>query len=104
MPSAVPLTSTQRKHLRGLAHALRPVVHIGKAGLTPAVLTQLDAALAEHELIKVRFTEGRAARQALGAAIDSHLGCERAGEVGHVAILYRPAAEPEARRIRLPKA
>ena len=49
-----PLTSSQRKRLRGLAHDLHPLVHLGKAGLTDAALAQIDKELADHELIKVR--------------------------------------------------
>ena len=31
------LTSKQRAALRGRAHALKPLVHVGKEGVTPAV-------------------------------------------------------------------
>ncbi len=50
-----PLKGSDRKYLRGLAHNLKPVVHIGKAGLAPSVLTAIDEALDHHELIKIRF-------------------------------------------------
>lgn len=99
-----PLTSAQRKRLRGLAHDLSPLVHLGKAGLTDAALAQIDKALADHELVKVRFLDsgiggGRAEKDALVAAIEHRLDCGAAGRVGHVAILYRPHAESGKRRI-----
>ncbi len=94
-----PLTSAQRKRLRGLAHGLAPLVHLGKSGLTDAALAQIDKELAAHELIKVRFLEGKQEKDALVAEMEQRLGCGAAGRVGHVAILYRPHADPDKRRI-----
>ncbi len=50
-----PLTGKQKHVLRSLAHGLSPVVQLGVQGLTDAVLTQIDAALERHELIKVKL-------------------------------------------------
>ncbi len=102
-----PLTSSQRKRLRGLAHDLKPMVHLGKAGLTDAALAQIDKELAEHELIKVRFLDsgatagaaGKAAKDALMDEIQNRIGCGAAGRVGHVAILFRPHADRDKRKI-----
>jgi len=96
-----PLTSKQRQFLKGRAHALSPVVRIGKGGLTPAVVLETKTALRAHELIKVRLEvedgkERRAAGRQLAEETDSHL----VGAVGKVAILYR-AREKEP-VIRLP--
>ena len=49
------LDGFQRRHLRGLAHPLKPVVMIGKEGLTEAVVAKTEAELVAHELIKIRF-------------------------------------------------
>lgn len=92
------LTSTQRKTLRGKAHPLEPVVHVGHQGVTDAVLEQVRAALLAHELVKVRLHEpedkkGDAA--ALAAGTESDL----CGLVGHTVILYKP--HPEKPRITL---
>ena len=48
------LTPAQRRTLKGRAHTLTPVVHIGVDGLTPSVLAEIDRALHAHELIKIR--------------------------------------------------
>jgi hypothetical protein len=48
------LTERQRRHLKGLAHALKPIVRLGNAGLTEAVALETERALHDHELIKVR--------------------------------------------------
>jgi len=98
------LSSKQRKHLRGLAHGLEPVVHVGKGGLSPEVVRQVDRALAAHELLKVRLLAEREERAAWVEALCEATGCSSAGAVGRIAILYRPHAEPEKRKIRLPDA
>jgi RNA-binding protein len=47
----VTLTARERAHLKSRAHALEPIVHIGHGGVTDAVITEIDRALASHELI-----------------------------------------------------
>ena len=49
------ITPAQRRHLRGLAHSLNPVVMIGQHGLTPAVIRETAQSLAHHELIKMSY-------------------------------------------------
>lgn len=102
MPDMSELTSSQRKQLRGLAHALEPVVQIGKSGLGDEVVAQVERMLAIHELIKVRFVAGKTEKAELVAELCARTGATAAGTVGHVAILFRPSSEPERRRIRLP--
>src|SRR6185436_494490 len=51
------LSPRKRKQLRALAHPLEPIVQVGKAGLSDAVLTAVSRALLDHELIKVRLYE-----------------------------------------------
>lgn len=97
-----PLTGKQAQHLRGLAHSLSPVVHVGKEGVTDALVAAVDAAIDTHELIKVKLpqldkTERRAMTQALATAA----GCHVAGELGRIAILYRRHREKPV--IKLPR-
>ena len=62
--SAVPtLTSKQRAHLRGLAHALKPLAHVGKEGVTPAAVRALQQTFDTHELVKVRVLEAAPPRR-----------------------------------------
>ena len=49
------LSSKQRAHLKALAHGLKPVVQVGKKGLSAEVESELARALFDHELVKVRF-------------------------------------------------
>jgi RNA-binding protein len=100
---ALALSGAQKKFLRGRAHALEPLVQLGKQGLTEAILFTIDAELARHELIKIRVVGDRETKRAICAEIAERLACGHAGTVGHVAILYRPHPEPEKRRIELPE-
>jgi len=94
------LNEKQKRHLRSLAHARKPVVIVGGGGLREAVFAEIDAALAHHELIKVRVNaEDREQRAALIEAIVEQCGCERVQQIGHIAVLYRRAEKP---RITLP--
>ena len=100
-----PLTSSQAKYLRGLAHSLKPVVFIGQKGVNAAVLESVREALAAHELIKVRFVDVQDRRiMAEGAAeVQQKTDSCLAGAIGHVAIFYRPQPDPEKRKILLPR-
>lgn len=97
--NAPSLTGRQRKHLRGLAHGLRPVVHVGTAGLTDGVVSSVVEALAAHELVKVRLHEPDDKR-ALADRLGQATGSACCGLVGHTVILYRP--HPDSPRIRIP--
>jgi RNA-binding protein len=96
------LTPRQRAHLKGLAHHLNPVVHIGKDGLSDAVKAQINDALAHHELIKVKLGDNapldrEAAMTALPAAVDADL----VQNLGRLFVLYR--AHPDEPKIVLPQ-
>lgn len=96
------LTGKDRRHLRGLAHSLKPLAHVGQHGLSDAFLAELDQALEHHELVKVKFLEWKDEKKALSNEMAERTGADLAGLIGHHAILYRPAREPERRRIQLP--
>ena len=99
------LTSIQAKYLRGLAHALKPVVFVGQKGLSPALLQTIDEAFLSHELIKVKFNDykEKVQKKEIAAAIENKTNCRMAGMIGHIAIFYRPYSEPEKRKIVLPE-
>jgi RNA-binding protein len=95
-PAAAPreLSERQRRHLRGLAHPLKPVIRIGNAGLTAAVCAETARALEDHELIKVKAPGGdRAARDELFASLAVDTKSTLVQRIGNVAVLYRPRAQ-----------
>lgn len=84
----------EKRFLRALAHHLEPVLHVGKEGISPAVLRQLDEVLERHELVKVKVqreapVEAREAAERLAQAA----GASVAQVVGRVVVLYRERRE-----------
>lgn len=97
------LTSKQRRHLRALAHHLNPIVMVGRAGLTDAVVRSVDEALAQHELIKVRIdAESPDDKHEVAEALAGRLHAAVAQTIGHLVVLYR--RHPEKPQIELPDA
>ncbi|MDP0501594.1 MAG: YhbY family RNA-binding protein [Verrucomicrobiota bacterium JB022] len=91
-----PLSSSDRSRLRGLAQALKPAVTIGKAGLTPPVIKELEFNLERHELIKVRLPElERDQRAELLHQLCDTVGATLCGAVGHTASIYRYSKSAE---------
>ena len=97
------LKGSDRKHLRGLAHHLKPVVQVGKQGLIENLITTVSQALDAHELIKVKFVDHKREREDLSREIAKRTESELAGLVGNIAILYRRHSDPEKRKVRLPQ-
>ncbi len=96
------LTPKQRAHLRSLAHHLKPVLHVGKEGVTDASVRSLEDAFNTRELLKVKVQEAAPAdvREA-GAELAARIeGAHLVQTIGRTAVLYR--AHPERPEIRLP--
>lgn len=88
------LTPAERSTLRAEAHALKPIVIIGEAGLTPGVLKEIDASLNSHALIKVRvFGDERDARAEIYETICAKLGAAPVQHIGKLLVIYRPKKE-----------
>lgn len=89
------LTGDQKRYLRGLAHHRKPVVTVGANGVTEAVLSEIDQALAHHELLKVKLPAVEASeRNAIIDHVCAATGAERIQAIGRVGVIYRPAPEP----------
>ncbi|PYG02644.1 RNA-binding protein [Thioalkalivibrio sp. ALE21] len=94
------LTDAERRHLRSLAHPRKPVVTLGRHGLSEAVLAELEQALAHHELVKVKVGIGdRDARAEVIHDMCERTGAELVQRIGHVATLFR--RNPEAPKVSL---
>jgi RNA-binding protein len=97
-----PLSGAQRKYLRGLAHHLKPVVHVGRNGVTDPVLQEIEEALDYHELIKVRLVDPEGRKKELAEEIADRSAGTWVGMVGNVVTLYRQHPDPEQRKIEIP--
>ncbi len=88
------LTVAQRRELKAQAHALNPVVMIGKTGLSSGVIEELDRGLSSHELIKIKAQiDDRVARNALFEEICQQLDAAPVQHIGKIFIIYRPKPE-----------
>lgn len=105
MPDPTPpaLTSAQARFLRGQAHGLKAILQVGGKGVTAALVAEVDAALEQHELIKVKVAAGeREARDAMIDALATRTGAALVQRIGHTAVLYRQSQDK--RQIVLPRA
>jgi len=93
MPDSTPLTSAEKKELRGVAQRLKPHVYLGKRGLSETVLNEIDTALLKNGLIKIRFDAEREAIQNHATEIAEKLHCAFVGNVGKVGVFFREMAE-----------
>lgn len=96
------LTGKQRAYLRGLVQKEEAILHIGKAGLTDAVLEQAKSALKARELIKCKVLENSPYTAAEAqAALCEACDCDGVQVIGKVFSLYKRNAEKPV--IVLPK-
>ncbi|MFN2328865.1 MAG: YhbY family RNA-binding protein [Chromatocurvus sp.] len=88
----------EQRRLKAIGHKLKPVLTVAGNGLTDTVLAELERALNDHELIKIKLSVGdRAVRDAL---IDSLVERSRAAvvqRIGNTALLLRRSKEPDPR-------
>ncbi|RMF71702.1 MAG: YhbY family RNA-binding protein [Acidobacteria bacterium] len=95
------LDTALARRLRGLGHRLRPVVQVGRDGLSAPVVDSARQALAARELIKVRFGRGfegepAAAARQLATTLEAHL----VQRIGRVALYWKPAPRDDERTSR----
>ncbi len=84
------LSPAKRRDLKARAHAIDPVVSIGSAGLSPAVLAEVDRALKSHELIKVRVHGAdRSTREILLEEICGNTGASPVQHIGKILVVFR---------------
>ncbi len=97
----MPITSSQKRFLRGRTHHINPVVMVGEKGLTENVMNELEQALDHHELIKVKLRTDRETRAAIIQEILQQCRAELVHSIGQVACFFR--RNPERQVIELPK-
>jgi RNA-binding protein len=83
-------SSKLRRSLRGHGHALSALVHVGKGGLSPVVIKQVEQTLADHELVKVKVdTDSPEDRFAVAELLAARPGVNIVQIVGHVILIYK---------------
>jgi RNA-binding protein len=97
------LTPRQRAHLKSLAHPLKPILQIGREGVTDAVARTIEDAFRTRELLKVKVLESAPApAREVGESLAGGIGGVALVQViGRTVVLYRRHAD--APEIRLPE-
>jgi RNA-binding protein len=90
------------RRLKALGQILKPVVHVGKGGLTDAVVATVDQALTDHELIKVKFDALKEQKKELAPELATRTSSHVVQRVGHVVVLFRRNADSARHKIMLP--
>ncbi len=99
---ATVLTSAQTRFLRGQAHDLKAMLQVGGKGISDALVAELELALENHELVKIKVGAGdRETRDAMIDELVTRTGAALVQRIGHTAALYR--ASEEKRHIVLPR-
>ncbi|MDA1343724.1 MAG: ribosome assembly RNA-binding protein YhbY [Methyloglobulus sp.] len=83
------MDAASKKKLKAQAHGLKPVIIVGQAGLTDAVLAETEIALNTHELIKVKIRAERDDRKQISEKICVSTGAELIQSIGQVTVIYR---------------
>ncbi|MFZ5471415.1 MAG: ribosome assembly RNA-binding protein YhbY [Myxococcota bacterium] len=87
------LSGKQRRKLRAMGHHLSVVVQVGAQGVTPGVVAAVEQALFDHELIKVKISEGPEDRQETAERLARETGAELAQVLGRTALLFKQREE-----------
>ena len=86
------ISNQQKKHFRAIGHNLRPVVTISHKGLTDNLGHEIDRALNDHELIKIKInTPKREVRKEITIQICQQHNAECIQSIGYIALVYRPS-------------
>lgn len=95
------LTGKQRKILRAQAHHLDAVIMVGKQGASDSLITAVDSALNDHELIKIKFVDLKDEKNAITDTIVEKTGSHVVGKIGNTSILFRQNKDPQKRKYKI---
>ncbi len=89
------LNQQDKKKFRAIGHHLNPVVTISGNGLSESVLAEINRALADHELIKIRINGDREQRVSVLTAIVENTTAIKVQATGGTAVVYKKALDPK---------
>lgn len=91
-----PLTNAQIRKFKATAQHLEPMLKVGKAGLSEGFVRSVNEALAQHELVKIKFSEFKEQKKELAPQLASQTASHLIMRVGNVMVLHRPRPAAEA--------
>ena len=91
----MPLSNADKKRFRQIGHSLNPIITIAEKGLSDNIRLEIDRALKDHELIKIKLVCGKEEKQQLADTICSDFKAECVQSIGHILLLYRATRKPD---------
>jgi len=88
-----------RIQLRSIASTIKSTVWIGKDGVTPNLLKQLEEELFNHELIKITIQESVSLTEDEVVALAVKLGAEVVTTIGRKIVLYKHSEKKNIKHI-----
>jgi RNA-binding protein len=89
-----PLNNSQIRKFKAAAQQLEPMLKVGKAGLSEGFIRSVDMALAQHELVKIKFAEFKEQKKELAPQLAEKTASHLVMRVGNVMVLHRPKSAP----------
>ncbi len=90
------LTNAEIRKLKATAQLLKPVLKVGKLGLSPEFLKSVEEALRIHGLIKIKFSDFKEEKKTLAPLLAEKTSSHLITLLGNVVVLYRPKPESPA--------
>ena len=87
-----PLTNAQIRKFKAAAQLMDPMLKVGKAGLSEGFVRTVSEALAQHELVKIKFAEFKEQKKELAPLLAEKTESHLVMRVGNVMVLHRPKA------------
>jgi RNA-binding protein len=91
-----PLNNLQIRKFKAAAQRLEPMLKVGKAGLSEGFTRSVDMALAQHELVKIKFAEFKEQKKELAPQLAEKTASHLIMRVGNVMVLHRPKPASES--------
>ena len=85
-----PLTNQQVRSLKARAQRMKAMLRVGKEGLSPKLLAELDHMLQHQELVKVKFDFFKEEKKELTPQLAEKSNSHLVTRVGNVVVLFRP--------------
>ncbi len=99
------LSNSELKQYRAVAHKLNPIVTVAGNGLSESVLAEVNRALNDHELVKIKISVGdRELRDQVVSELCQQVSAILVQRIGNTATLLRrnPAADPKKSNLQRP--
>ncbi|HMK06814.1 MAG TPA: YhbY family RNA-binding protein [Flavobacterium sp.] len=87
-----PLNNSQIRKFKSVAQRSEPMLKIGKAGLSDGFIASVNDALAQHELVKIKFVEFKDQKKELAPQLAEKTSSHLIMRVGNVMVLHRPTS------------